>query len=839
MSRATDILSELLEAGGTIRLSDDGEAIVDCGSGVPQTLIDSLRADKPELVAYLKSMLPSPHGTHSVDAEAAGVRGTFRNWTMFDGPMAGKLIAFDTETLVDPEASSWDVQQMVIATAWDGETGHFIAPEVVPAFLQAQHPDSVFAIHNIGFDFGVVDAIDTAGIMWKLLDEGRVVCTQQLERLLRLAQTGKAPEYVSLSDCAKRYLGIPVEKELREGDGSVVRKSFGKYLGCSPSQLPPAYLAYAAGDVIATHLVHQAQLVEAGRVRRNIAPRAFGYVSDEAIGEAWSKYGPLSLNIQTKIEVVIAELYRKGVRIDRGAVAKAIESATAVRQGHATALREAGLFVPEIGETTPRGEKALSTAIKERVAEREQQLEEAGELSEPVPRTDKGAISLAAENQSDLAAIVDDPLVWEFVDLEKAGRYVKNYLRKIDKDEIHPRMKSLRATGRMSQEDPPLQQFPKCGRSKLAISPTPRQAIVPAPGYVFAIVDYAQLEGRSLAAFWSHQVGWGDTLTDFIAAGVDLHTALATELHGRAPEKHERDAVKALTFGIPAGLSYEACLKAAKKRGGKRPTREEFDAVKAAYKRMAEAELAQHLASSTDPARACQRALGTKSVYDARRVLRLLKGDAFDEPTASRLWDLAQGLVDIMPSETKLEQAYIRRIAERSPCSALATAVERHLNDEPFVAMSGRVRGLTKFTESRNGVFQAPAADGMILAVYQLVREGFDVRLIVHDEVVVQIPDDEHRDENLAKISEIMVSTMSQALGGVPVDVEGIVSRSWSHTDKITDPPRQSPTRHPRSKLSGTVPAKAARKPRGPRQAKATRPLADAVADPLPDDFPF
>jgi len=106
--------------------------------------------------------------------------------------------------------------------------------------------------------------------------------------------------------------------------------------------------------------------------------------------------------------------------------------------------------------------------------------------------------------------------------------------------------------------------------------------------------------------------------------------------------------------------------------------------------------------------------------------------------------------------------------------------------------MSGRIRGICSFTESRNQIFQGAAADGAILAVWELFRAGFDVRIFMHDEAVVSIPNDVHREEALARIESIMISTMSEALGGIRVEVESHLSESWSTIDKAEGPP---PTR--------------------------------------------
>ena len=54
-----------------------------------------------------------------------------------------------------------------------------------------------------------------------------------------------------------------------------------------------------------------------------------------------------------------------------------------------------------------------------------------------------------------------------------------------------------------------------------------------------------------------------------------------------------------------------------------------------------------------------------------------------------------------------------------------------------------------------------------------------------------------------------MCSSISDALGGIPVEVEGIVSSSWSRLDAITEPPREPPKRRG---VRGKIPTQKARR---------------------------
>ena len=818
-----DTLKGIAQAGGSISLNEAGQLDIDFGEAeVAEGLIEAIREHADALKAYLPRLkapsIPSPADL-TVNVRSTLIR--FVTWTPFDHPLTGEFIAFDIETVVEElDNPAAPVPDAVVGVATDGKVGYFIRPADLVAFIEA-HPRATLLAHNAPFDLEVTAKAEgnlgTEGIVWQLLNANRVVDTQELEKLVLLGVDGiTPPPRVSLAALGEKYLGQAIEKEAPDIDGQPIRTAFGKYAGKDPGSMPEAFLEYAAADAVATILIHRRQMIEVGRIRRDIAPTGFGYQSPEALQTAWERFGPLSVNIQTKAAWIARVLWRRGVAIDRARVAASIKSVEAIRDNTAESLRADGFFVTAPGQKKPAKEKALPTAIRERVESAEADLLKTGKIDRPFPRTPSGQLQFDAEARADIAAVIDDAAFGQFATHEQAKRFL-TFLEKLDTDRVHPKFQNLKATGRFSCENPNVQQMPKCGRAGLEISPTIRQAMVPAPGHVFAVVDVNQLEGRSLAAVWRDQMGFGDNLAKVVEAGVDIHTALATELHGREPAKQERSRVKPLTFGYPGGCGVATLIGTAKAQGVEL-TEEQVRATIEAYKRMAP-ELEQHLSKTRDTGALCRRLLGIKSKNEAWQLLNTIAGrpDTTDEETIADHWEKAQAFAEIMPSKTKVDQRLIEHLRERKASSALVQAVRRRLCQEAVVTASGRVRASTSFTESRNGVFQGSAADAAILACWELIRAGFDVQLFVHDEVVVEIPDDEHRDEQLAKIGAIINDTISETLGGIPCKVEGYVSRSWSTLDTITDPPKAKvePVKPagPRRMLKGTVAGYAKRKP--------------------------
>lgn len=97
---------------------------------------------------------------------------------------------------------------------------------------------------------------------------------------------------------------------------------------------------------------------------------------------------------------------------------------------------------------------------------------------------------------------------------------------------LHPSTKIVGArTGRMSVQEPPLQQLPR-GR-------VVRDGIVAREGHCFVMADFSGMEMRALASFAQERA-----MLDVYAAGDDLHDFAARELYGVRFTKQERTVCK-------------------------------------------------------------------------------------------------------------------------------------------------------------------------------------------------------------------------------------------------------------------------------------------------------
>jgi DNA adenine methylase len=125
--------------------------------------------------------------------------------------------------------------------------------------------------------------------------------------------------------------------------------------------------------------------------------------------------------------------------------------------------------------------------------------------------------------------------------------------------------------------------------------------------------------------------------------------------------------------------------------------------------------------------------------------------------------------------------------------------------------LTGRIRGRVRYSQARNTPFQGLAADGAALALFALAKEGFRVVGFVHDEVLVELPDEGgHVSKAVVdQIEQILVREMEKVLGGLPAGVESALTTRWSKEAKyIVEGDRVLPWR-PKEKPSPLPSARA------------------------------
>ena len=121
------------------------------------------------------------------------------------------------------------------------------------------------------------------------------------------------------------------------------------------------------------------------------------------------------------------------------------------------------------------------------------------------------------------------------------------------------------ATGRITCSSPNLQSIPRIKEL--------RECFVPSPGYKFIISDYSQIELRVAA-----EISKDPVMIKAFKEGKDLHRFTAANIAGKAYDavtKEERQAAKAVNFGLIYAMGVEGLMKYAEASYGVQLTIEE------------------------------------------------------------------------------------------------------------------------------------------------------------------------------------------------------------------------------------------------------------------------
>jgi DNA polymerase I-like protein with 3'-5' exonuclease and polymerase domains len=732
----------------------------------------------------------------------------FRQWVPTDGRVIPGRFALDTETERIDETRPAHVPMLVLGSAFDGRQGWFILAKDMPAFL-ASHPANPLIFHNAAFDLAVLQAAnDPSGRLIDVnsrVEAGKVADTMILARLLSLGTIGhSARNQCSLDYCTAHYLSLPLPKDLTTPSGESVRLTFGRYIGKPLDAFPAQYLQYAAGDPVATWLLFERLRPQLAVIKANAAG-AYGYAGDRWLEEQWKKYGPGTHDIQLRASIVLERISRTGVLIDQSRRDEKVAILEQIVAETRRTLALAGL--PAEGKGAPG---ALRKRI-ERLALDDRNL--------TLIYTETGQIATTEEQLQELAGF--DPVLDVLLRHRQATKLLSTYAKKMQPGKrVHGKFQYLMNTGRTSCGGGfNLQNLPKELDAASNHETTIRGCFVPAPGNVFVVLDYKTIELVTLGWAWKHQFGYGDSLHDIIACGGDMHRLIAAHVLNKASEDvtdPERNAAKPVSLGRPGGLGWKTIQKQALTVYNSNLTEEQVRERMQAYEDLCP-ELTEHLKSRIDTGLEIARALGltptaySQAIGKARfyhqpednqpegwlglMLLKVLESPApttIGNPETGRLprpynlaetdffWTAASRLpVDELDARSRED------IRERRPSKRLRDAVRNLYSRESVITATGRLRENASYAACRNGIMQGLAADGAIHALWSLMRAGYTLVNFIHDEVIIEVPEDENLPAKIAEIERLMIEGMQKVVPGANVRVETEVRRSFSKVDRF------------------------------------------------------
>jgi DNA polymerase I-like protein with 3'-5' exonuclease and polymerase domains len=717
-------------------------------------------------------------------------------------------LAFDTETeVVDLKRQ---IPRLALSSASAGEKDScLVHPDDLARFIMA-HKTLHWICHNAAFDFWAVEQHLRDGgeeearrAWWGVAAQNRLHDSMLLDMLARLARDDSFPDQRDLAVVARAYAGLEVNKD------DPYRMRYGEILGRDWSTVEQGFFQYGVKDAIVTRPAYLAM-----RKQALALVEAFGRHSGDVLPDARQKFGLLTEAIQVKKAIALAQITRTGMHVDLAWVGR-VEAD--LRQRLAAAVGQVRALCPDLYKTdehgalvcTGAGAPSKSTAaLAARLQHVAEELKRESRLELTVPTTPRtGKPSTARKYWQEYAD--HHPFLRRWVEVEELAKLLQ-FFAHLRQGTVHPSYRVLVRTGRTSCSSPNVQQVPRDGAF--------RQAFTASPGHFLLAVDYAFIELCTLAAQALQRYGWSD-LADVIKAGADPHAhtaammlgvALAefltwkdneTDVKMKAGDGSEvevklkdafdraRQQAKPVNFGVPGGLGVDSLVAYAHSTYKVDLTPEEAKERRERLTKTIYRELDLYLSEDGPavvarnlqaPLPEVRNELGDTHLSCVRKILtgdpKRADGRPYQPTFVSRVWASLAGL----NRDPELKEA----LAKRRPGAALAARV-CHAG---VATLTGRIRGRVSYSQARNTPFQGLAADGAALALFELVREGFRVVGFVHDEVLVELPDEGGfvSEARVRRVEDIMRRQMEGVLvGGIPVGCESALSRRWHKKAKL------------------------------------------------------
>ena len=82
-------------------------------------------------------------------------------------------------------------------------------------------------------------------------------------------------------------------------------------------------------------------------------------------------------------------------------------------------------------------------------------------------------------------------------------------------------------------------------------------------------------------------------------------------------------------------------------------------------------------------------------------------------------------------------------------------------------------------------MFQGLAADGAKLALWKLWRAGYRIVNFIHDEIMVEIPEQANLALHAEVVRHLMIEAMRRVVPDVQIDVQYVVSDLWAKSAEL------------------------------------------------------
>ncbi len=626
------------------------------------------------------------------------------------------------------------------------------------AMLRAllEDDDILIVGHYLAFDWTVIAAAfpTLIPLIFEKLSKGLCTDTVIREKLLNLSTHGNL-KYTELPDGSAAmidyrlatlvmdYTGMDRTEE-KTGDDTW-RMNYAQLDNVAALSYPVEAAAYATQDSADTLEVYTLQ-------------------SEYIQGEE----GPGSVkteNFHTAVDFALRLQTCWGMQIDQVEVTRVTKETEAELTPEKLALLiEAKILTPALPERPYKnqakdkdGLPKMKAATKPKISKKLLQCHvekvcRANQL--PVKLTKKGQVSTDGEVLMTLAPL--DPLIQQYQHRQKLQKLVTTYLPSLqDAKTVHPEYDVLKATGRTSSYASTL--FASLNVQQ--VDPRVRGCFVPREGMIFAAADYSTIELASFAQMCYSLFG-ESVHRDKINAGVNLHTFLAAQLAFKLDTRFREETMTALGGVGTQDDIYRFFLG------------NEKDYIKHWRNKMAK-----------------PTGLGLPGGMGAETFRTLCRGYGLevDLETAE---EMMQVWKDTYP-EAKRYFEWIKSEA-RDPHNS---RINQHGKKEQlysYFSPMGMYRAACTYCAAANGNgLQTPTGEGAKRATFEMARACYDVTAqsvlygcrpvaMIHDELIVELPDDEKVSERADAMADIMVRYMQMVLPDVKIEVETSLMRRWN-----------------------------------------------------------
>jgi hypothetical protein len=646
------------------------------------------------------------------------------------------IVSLDTETcLIRPGLLA---PPLVCASVADATNSyelyhHTEARPLVEALLES---DVTIVGDNVAFDFSVICAKwpDLMPRVFEVYWADRVSDTEIREKLNHIATgmyrgfktiDGKTEKLnYALADIARRRLKIELEK-------GTWQLRFGELIDTPLADWPEEARDYAIGDAVVTLAVWQDQQQEEESEISAERPRFF---EDEfrQSRAAWWLQLMACWGMITNPEGVRAFARQTQQKYD--AIAEDLEAAGLLRSDgtrnvKAVKDRVVAAYLKRARDELGVSEKALvetKLIIDGKDVRTVISLngKEAKTFIEMTPGGKTGKHQ--PKTDADVCEHSGDEVLQNYAELSSLKKTFSTDIPLLERAVRVPlkvHYDSLLATGRTSSS-PNVQNLP----TEVGV----RECFCPRPGWIYATADYSGFELRTWSQVCITRLGQS-RMAEVLRAGVDPHIELACRIMGISYEE--------------AALDY--------KRDPKGRVYHPRQASKAAN-------------------------FGFPGGLGVKRWRAYARKNYGVSVTPEKSEEIKQFWFDSWP-ESKL---YFEWVADR--CEDIFPLFQQ--------LGSNRYRGDVKFTEAANSMFQGLAADAAKAAGFLIARacyvdessQLFGCRPVnfVHDEFIVEVPDNDGAHDAAVELARLMVVGASGFLPDVPPVAEPMLTRTWSKKAK-------------------------------------------------------